>query len=108
MKFLIQVLFTIVLCGVLQIFLPWWTLAIGAFAVAFLLDNKGFPAFVAGFLAVAILWLGVAAYISVVTNSVLTNKLNQLLLINSFVITALVGGLVGGFGALTGSLFRKL
>ena len=108
MKFLIQVLFTIVLCGVLQFFLPWWTLAIGAFAVAFLLDNKGFPAFFAGFLAIAILWLSAAAYISIVTDSILTTKLNQLLPINSFVITALIGGLVGGFGALTGSLFRKL
>lgn len=108
MKFLIQVLFTIVFCAVLQFFLPWWTLAIGAFAVAFLFDNKSFPAFAAGFLGVALLWLGVAAYISVVTDSILTTKLNQLLPINSFVITALVGGLVGGLGALTGSLFRKL
>jgi len=108
MKFLIQVLFTIVLCAALQFFLPWWTLAIGAFAVAFLFDNKSFPAFAAGFLGVALLWLGISIYISVVTDSVLTTKLNQLLPINSFVITALVGGLVGGLGALTGSLFRKL
>jgi hypothetical protein len=108
MKFLIQVLFTIVFCAVLQFFLPWWTLAIGAFVVAFLFDNKSFPAFAAGFLGVILLWLGVAAYISMVTDSILTSKLNQLLPINSFVITALVGGLVGGLSALTGSLFRKL
>jgi hypothetical protein len=108
MKFLIQVLFTIVFCAVLQFFLPWWTLAIGAFVVAFLFDNKSFPAFAAGFLGVILLWLSVAAYISMVTDSILTSKLNQLLPINSFVITALVGGLVGGLSALTGSLFRKL
>lgn len=108
MKFLIQILFTIVICFLLQFFLPWWTLAIGTFAVAFLFDNKNIPSFAAGFIGVGILWLGMAAYISIITDSVLTNKLNQLLPINSFAITVLIGGLVGGFGALTGSLFRKI
>lgn len=108
MKFLVQVLITIILCLLLQFFLPWWTLAIGAFIVAFIFDDKSFPAFAAGFLGVALLWLGMSAYINLVTDSVLTVKLNQLLPINSLVITALIGGLVGGFGALTGSLFRKL
>jgi positive regulator of sigma E activity len=108
MKFIVQVLFTIVLCALLQFFLPWWTLAIGSFVVAFLFDNKSWPAFAAGFLGVGLLWLGVAGYVSVVTDSVLTTKLNQLLPINSFAITVLVGGLVGGLAALTGSLFRKL
>jgi hypothetical protein len=108
MKFLIQILFTIVICFLLQFFLPWWTLAIGAFVVAFLFDSKSFPSFAAGFLGVAILWLAWAGLITIVTDSILTTKLNQLLPINSFIITALVGGLVGGLGALTGSLFRKL
>jgi hypothetical protein len=108
MKFLIQLLFTIVLCLLLQLFLPWWTLAIGAFAVAFVFDNKSFPSFAAGFLGVAILWVAMAGIITITTDSILTTKLNQLLPVNSFIITALVGGLVGGFGGLTGSLFRKL
>lgn len=108
MKFLIQLLFTIVLCLLLQLFLPWWTLAIGAFVVAFLFDNKSLPSFAAGFLGVALLWLAMAGYITIATDSILTTKLNQLLPVNSFIITALVGGLVGGFGGLTGSLFRKL
>jgi len=108
MKFLVQILLTITLCAVLQYFLPWWTLAIGTFVVAFLFDQKGFTSFAAGFLAVGILWLGLATYFSMVTDSILTIKLNQLLPINSFVATVLVGGLIGGFGALTGSLLRKL
>lgn len=108
MKFLIQILLTIVVCLLLQLFLPWWTLAIGAFAVAFLFDNKSVPSFAAGFIGVALLWVAMAGYISFSTDSILTSKLNQLLPVNSFIITALVGGLVGGFGGLTGSLFRKL
>ncbi len=58
MKFLVQILLTITLCAVLQYFLPWWTLAIGTFVVAFLFDQKGFPSFAAGFIGVGILWLG--------------------------------------------------
>ena len=108
MKFLVQLLSTIIICLLLQLFLPWWTLAIGAFAVAFIFDSKGFPSFVAGFLGVALLWLAMAGYITIATDSIITNRLNQLLPINSFIITALVGGLVGGLGGLTGSLFRKL
>ncbi len=108
MKFLVQLLLTIVICLLLQFFLPWWTLAIGTFVVAFLFDNKSVPSFAVGFIAVAILWLVMASYITISTDSVLTTKLNQLLPINSFIITAVVGGLVGGFGALTGSVFRKI
>lgn len=108
MKFLIQVLVSLVLCLLLQFFLPWWTLAIGTFVVAFVLDRSGWASFAAGFLAISLLWLMVAGYITFVTDSILTHKLNQLLPINSFVIMALVGGLVGGFGALTGAYFRKL
>jgi len=108
MKFLIQLLITIALCFLLQYFLPWWTMAIGAFAVAFLFDHKSFPSFAAGFLGVAVLWAVMAGFITLTTDSVLTSKLNQLLPINSIALTALVGGLVGGLGALTGSLFRKI
>jgi len=108
MKFLIQLVLTISICAALQFFLPWWTIAIGTFVIAFIFDNKGLPSFMAGFLAVGLLWLGVSGYISFTTDSVLTSRLNQLLPINSFVITVFVGGFVGGFGALTGSLVRKL
>ncbi len=108
MKFIIQLIFTIVICLLLELFFPWWTLAIGAFVVAFIFDNKGFPSFVIGFLAAALLWTGLAGYTTFITDGILTTRLNQLLPINSILITALVGGLTGGFGALTGSLFRKL
>jgi MFS family permease len=108
MKFLIPALFTMALGALLQSFFPWWTVAIGAFLVAFLFDRKGFPAFVVGFLSIAMLWLGYALIIDFSTQSILTEKLNRLLPINSLVLTALLGGLVGGFGALTGSLFRKI
>lgn len=107
MKFFIHLIATLVICYVLQSFLPWWTMAVGAFTVAYLLGNKGFPSFAAGFLGVGLLWIGFAFYVDVLTNSILTEKINRLLPVNSFVLTLMIGGLVGGFASLTGSLIRS-
>jgi hypothetical protein len=107
MKFGIQLLATVIICFILQSFLPWWTMAVGAFAVAYLMGNKGFPSFLAGFLGVAVLWIGMAFYIDALSNSILTEKINRLLPINAFLATLIVGGLVGGFASLTGSLTRS-
>lgn len=108
MKFTLQLIFTILICALLQYFFSWWTLAIGAFLVAFLFDSKGFPSFLAGFIGVGLLWLSVSFYISWSTNEILTTKLNQLLPVNSLILTAVIGAVVGGFSSLTGGLFRKL
>ncbi|MBK7652968.1 MAG: hypothetical protein IPJ20_22600 [Flammeovirgaceae bacterium] len=107
MKFITQLIVTSVVCFILQSFLPWWTIAVGAFTVAYLLGNRGFSSFAAGFIGVAILWIGMAFYIDVLTHSILTEKINRLLPINAFVATLLIGGLVGGFASLTGSLVRS-
>ncbi len=106
MKFIIHIAITIVICYLLQLFLPWWTMAVGSFTIAYLLGNKGFPSFAAGFLATGMLWIGFAFYVDVITSSILTEKLNRLLPVNSFILTLLIGGLVGGFASLTGSLIR--
>ncbi len=107
MKFFIQLIVTSIVCFILQSFLPWWTMAVGAFMVAYLMGNKGFPSFLAGFLGVAILWIGMAFYIDALTHSILTEKINRLLPINAFLATLIVGGLVGGFAALTGALLKS-
>lgn len=106
MKFFIQLIITILVCLVLQLFLPWWSIAIGAAGVAYMVGNKSFNSFLAGFLAIALLWVGLALIIDLKTNSILTEKINQLLSLNSFILTMLVGGLVGGFAALTGALIK--
>jgi hypothetical protein len=107
MKFLIQIIATIIICFLLQTFLPWWTLTIGALGVAFAVGNKAWISFVAGFIGVGILWFGMAYYIDQTTHSILTEKVNKLLPLNSLVLTTLIGGLVGGFAALTGALLKQ-
>jgi|JI9StandDraft_1071089.scaffolds.fasta_scaffold451539_1 hypothetical protein len=107
MKFFIQVISTIIVCLVLQLFLPWWSITIGAFGVAYFTGNKSFISFLAGFIAIVLLWSVFAFYLDFKTDSILTAKVNQLLPINAFLLTALVGALVGGFAALTGTLFKS-
>jgi hypothetical protein len=107
MKFLYQLLATIVICSTLQYFLPWWMLAIGCFALGYLFNNKGLLSFSAGFLGVALLWLSMSMFIDVSTQSILTEKINKILPLNVFILTTLIGGLVGGLASLTGSLLNS-
>ena len=79
-------------------------MAVGSFALGYLFENKGFHSFSAGFLGVGLLWLGMAMFIDVSTQSILTEKINRLLPLNVFILTTLIGGLVGGLASLTGSL----
>jgi len=106
MKFIIQTLVTIAGCFIAQYFLPWWTMAIVAFAVGYYFNNTGFISFIVGFLGVGILWLGMAYYIDSTTQSIITEKVNRLFPVNIFVLMVIVGGLVGGFAALTGTLVK--
>ena len=107
MKFLVQTITLIILSFLLQYFLPWWTMAIAAFAVAFIFDDPPFKSFLSGFLGISLLWLAMALFIDISTHSILTEKVNRILPLNSFVLTTLIGGLVGGLASLTGALLRS-
>ncbi|SRR5258706_2856331 len=106
MKFLLQTLATIFCCFIVQYFLPWWTMALVGFAVGYYFNNNGFESFAAGFLGAGLLWFGMAYYIDTTTQSILTEKVQKLFPINIFLFMILVGGLVGGFAALTGTLVK--
>lgn len=106
MKFFLQILATAIACLVVQYFLPWWTLAVAALLVGYYFHNSAGMSFIAGFLGVSMLWLAMSYYVDFTTQSILTAKMNKLLPLNVFVMSALIGGLVGGLAALTGTLIR--
>jgi hypothetical protein len=107
MKFLAQLFVTAIVCFVLQYFLPWWTMALGAFAMGYLFNNSGLISFFAGLLGVALLWFAMASSIDRMTDSILTEKITNLIGLNVLLLTTLVGGLVGGFAALTGAMLKS-
>ena len=112
MKFLLIVFFIALLAFVGGIYFPWWTIAVAAFLVNALWRQRPFYAFIAGFLAVFLLW-GILAYVISVRNEHLLAHKISLLIIKAdqplmlVLLTALIGGVVAGFAALTGSLLWK-
>jgi hypothetical protein len=112
MKFIVSLLLTALLSFVSGLYLPWWGIAIAAFLVAVVIPLKSGISFVAGFAGVFLLWGGLAWWIDSANNSILSQKIAQVLPLGGSVIalilvTAFVGALVAGFAALAGSYVRK-
>lgn len=112
MKVLISFILTILLSFGLCLFLPWWSIAIAAFAVAALIPQRPGKAFVTAFTALLLLWGGLSFWISYHNEHVLAHKVSQLILkmdnpVMLIGVTAMIGALVAGFAALAGSYLRK-
>jgi len=112
MKFLVALLLTALSSFALCLFLPAWIVAIAAFLVAVIVVQHPGKAFLAGFLALLLLWGGLAWWVSANNDHILAHKIGLLLFKNgnpylAIIATAVIGALMGGFGALTGSFLRK-
>jgi len=112
MKFITSLILMALLSFSLCIFLPWWGIGIACFLVAICIPQKNWVSFIAGFSSLFLLWYGLSFWISFHNGHLLANRISTLILKqeNSFLlvlITALIGGIVGGLAALSGSLFRK-
>ncbi len=116
MKFILHIVLIAGISAISQLFLPFWSVAIVAFVLSLIFNSRGPRSFLAGFLGVALLWSAAAWAIDMSTASILSEKIANILPLEGNVtililITALLGGLVGGFGALSGSMlgafFRK-
>lgn len=112
MKFIAKLVLIAALSYLAEQFFSWWIVAVCAFGVNLFLPTKGFNAFLSGFLGVGLLWLLFAGMIDQRTSGILTEKIAGVMQLNNdFLLVALaglVGGLVGGMAALTGSLLRNL
>lgn len=111
MKFLLTTILIFSLSFIAGIYLPWWAIAIVSFAAALLVQPKIGIAFLAGFLGVFLLWGALAFWIDTANESILSQKIALLFPLGGstvllILVTALVGGLVGGFAAMAGSSIR--
>lgn len=111
MKFLATVILTALLSFIAELYLPWWGVAIAAFVAGTLIIQKAGLSFLAGFLGVLLLWAGLSFWIDTKNEGILSARIGELLGIgaNSFLlilITGFVGGLVGGFAAMSGTFLR--
>ena len=112
MKLLIKLVFNAVGAYLLQWYLPWWSVVIAGFLISLILSSNGLISFISGFWGVGIYWFILAYMIDSTTNSILTERVSAIFFLpNSFLmilLTAAIGGLVGGLGALTGGQLREL
>jgi hypothetical protein len=112
MKFLIQILAVIIICLVLQLFMPWWVAAVAGFIVGVAFSNTSFNAFVVGFIGVFLVWSAYAFWLDVQNASVLSSKIAVLFSVKQpillVLITGLMGGITGGLGSWAGNELRKM
>ncbi|MGB0863699.1 MAG: hypothetical protein ACPG19_10710 [Saprospiraceae bacterium] len=87
-----------------------WDFAIVAFVIGFFVNSNGWSSFLSGFVSISGLWYVLAMIINRANDGVLADKVAELLTLSNsgslLLVTILVGGLVGGFATLTGSLAR--
>lgn len=98
-------------CLLVQLVLPWWSIALVCLIGGFALGRGGASTFGAGFLAVAAGWALAATMPWLLTGSALAERVAGLLKLPGgslvlLILTGVVGGLVGGLATLTGWWFR--
>lgn len=112
MKFITSIVLIALLSVAACLYLPWWSIAIVAFVVAVAIPQHPGKLFLAGFIALFLLWGSLSFYISSNNNDLLAHKVSLIILNTDsplllIATTALIGGIVAGFSALTGSFVRK-
>ena len=131
MRFILRVILVAAISYGATLYFPWWSVAIVGFLVGLILSQKtgnsrkrSFTkskpparAFLAGFLALFFLWGGVAYFLDTENASILSTKISQLIIPSNeppipgsyimLLVTALIGGLLGGFSTMTGNLLGE-
>lgn len=112
MKFAIAIGMTFIVSFAAGFYLPFWSAALVSFLVAVFIYQKPGMAYLSGFLSIFLLWGGLSFWIDSQNNGILSQKIaslfplggNGMLLI---LITAIVGAIIGGLSALSGSFLRR-
>ncbi|MEZ4828240.1 MAG: hypothetical protein R3C61_18425 [Bacteroidia bacterium] len=130
MKFTIRVICIFGLGYLATLWFPWWSVAAVGFAVGLLLSEKRKRrrlfgkqptpprTFLAGFLAVFLLWGVFAFWADWQNHSLLSEKISRIVVPEGniflsrawimILVTAIVGGLAGGFSTMTGNLLGEM
>ncbi len=111
MRFILSVLLIALLSYIAGLFLPWWSIALVAFAVSLLIVQPLGASFLSGFTGIFLLWGVLALWIDSNNESLLSHKIAQLFPLGGssvllIIVTALVGAVVGGFAAMSGAAVR--
>src|SRR5688572_26297902 len=108
MKFISSLLLIMLLSITACLFLPWWSIAVVAFAVTALIPQPPLRSFFCGFTALFLGWGLLSFYISSANDHVLAHKISMVMISRDsplilILATALIGAVVAGTAALAGS-----
>jgi len=113
MRFILALLLTASLAFLAGLRLEWWSIALVAFLVALLIPQTVSSSFLSGFAGIFLLWALLAFWIDNKNGSTLSHRIAELFKLGGssillVLVTALIGGLVGGFAAMAGSSLRPV
>ena len=96
-----------------QFYLPWWSLIISAFLLAFFTAPLNRSPFWAGFIGLFLSWGVLAFIIDIENNSILSSRVVKLFPIPEssillILVTGIIGGIIGGFSSASGDAFRRI
>lgn len=101
----------LILAFILNLFLPWWSIAIPGLVLGYQFNKSAWASFGWGFLALFLLWGGQALYIHFANDGILSTRIAEMLGVGSpylvILITGVLGGSVSGIATLSGTLFNK-
>jgi hypothetical protein len=111
MKFILSIILTALLAFIGGLWLPWWSIALAGFLTALMIFQSPGKAFLGGFTGLFMLWSALASWIDIQNQGILSGKIAMILPLNGnsfllILVTAVVGGLVAGFAAISGSFLR--
>ncbi|MEI6086653.1 MAG: hypothetical protein WCR66_03615 [Bacteroidota bacterium] len=114
MKFITAIFLTAFLAFSIGLFtsLPWWSFVITSFLVALGVHQKVGKAFLSGFAGLFLLWAILAIMKDMANDHILAVKVAKILPLGGsywalILVTGLIGGLVSGLAAISGSTARK-
>lgn len=111
MKFIIKTLLIAVFGYIAGIYYPFWSLAIVAFVMSLIVRTSTWLGFLAGFIAIFILWTTHAVVIDQATQALLTTRVATVFSVSNpvlILLTGIIGGIVSGLGAASGSAFTNM
>lgn len=111
MKNILPFVLFIIAAAVLQLLGPWWLPAIAAILFGFFLkDSSAARAFLLGFVGLFLLWGAWSMYSNGINDGLLAARVGELFQglsgLALIALTALIGGLLGGFGSLVGKFAK--
>jgi hypothetical protein len=113
MKFVLALLLIATISFLAGLLFDWWSIAVVAFLVALLIPQTLARSFFCGFLGIFLLWAALAFWIDDKNGGRLSHQVAELFKLGGsslllVFITALIGGVVGGFAAMAGGSLRPL